>query len=31
VVQARALGDQGHVWSLQNFNELDHLRSARLL
>jgi probable phosphoglycerate mutase len=31
VVQARRLGDQGHVWSLQNFNELDHLRGAGLL
>ena len=30
VVQARALGEKGHVWSLQNFNELDHLRAAGL-
>lgn len=26
VLQARALGERGHVWSLVNFNELDHLR-----
>jgi len=31
VSQARPLGDAGHVWSLQNFNELDHLRAAGLL
>jgi probable phosphoglycerate mutase len=31
VAQARPLGGQGHVWSLQNFNELDHLRAAGLL
>ena len=31
VTQARRLGAQGHVWSLQNFNELDHLRAAGLL
>jgi len=31
VLQARALGGEGHVWSLQNFNELDHLRAAGLL
>jgi broad specificity phosphatase PhoE len=31
VVQARALGGNGHVWSLQNFNELDHLRAAGLI
>lgn len=31
VAQARPLGDQGCVWSLQNFNELDHLRGAGLL
>ena len=30
VLQARAVGTQGHVWSLQNFNEIDHLREARL-
>ena len=28
VLQARAVGPDGHVWSLQNFNEVDHLRSA---
>lgn len=26
VLQARALGERGHVWALVNFNELDHLR-----
>jgi probable phosphoglycerate mutase len=26
VLQARPLGPDGHVWSLVNFNELDHLR-----
>jgi probable phosphoglycerate mutase len=26
VLQARPLGERGHVWSLVNFNELDHLR-----
>ena len=26
VLQARPLGARGHVWSLVNFNELDHLR-----
>ncbi|UCE86784.1 MAG: histidine phosphatase family protein [Deltaproteobacteria bacterium] len=31
VVQARPLGEEGCVWSLQNFNELDHLRGAGLL
>lgn len=31
VSQARALGEAGHVWSLQNFNELDHLRAAGLV
>mgnify|MGYP003409244974 CR=1 FL=1 len=31
VLQARALGGEGNVWSLQNFNELDHLRAAGLL
>jgi len=30
VVQARPLGAQGHVWSLQNFNEVDHLRAKGL-
>jgi len=30
VVQARAIGPEGCVWSLQNFNELDHLRAAGL-
>jgi probable phosphoglycerate mutase len=28
VLQARAVGPDGYVWSLQNFNEVDHLRSA---
>jgi broad specificity phosphatase PhoE len=28
VVQSRAVGVAGFVWSLQNFNEIDHLRSA---
>jgi broad specificity phosphatase PhoE len=31
VVHARPLGEEGCVWSLQNFNELDHLRAAGLL
>ena len=31
VAQARPLGEQGCVWSLQNFNELDHMRAAGLL
>lgn len=31
VLQARPLGPRGHVWSLQNFNELDHLRGAGLV
>jgi broad specificity phosphatase PhoE len=31
ISHARPLGEQGHVWSLQNFNELDHLRAAGLL
>jgi len=26
ILQARPLGPDGHVWSLVNFNELDHLR-----
>jgi probable phosphoglycerate mutase len=30
VLQARSVGPDGEVWSLQNFNELDHLRSAGL-
>ncbi len=30
VVQARPLGPEGQVWSLQNFNELDHLRTEGL-
>jgi probable phosphoglycerate mutase len=30
VLQARPVGPDGHVWSLQNFNELDHLRAAGL-
>ncbi len=30
VVQARPMGTRGHVWALQNFNELDHLRAAGL-
>jgi probable phosphoglycerate mutase len=30
VLQARAVGPDGHVWSLQNFNEVDHLRAAGL-
>ena len=30
VVQARPLGPDGQVWSLQNFNELDHLRAEGL-
>lgn len=28
VLQARTIGPEGVVWSLQNFNELDHLRAA---
>jgi probable phosphoglycerate mutase len=28
VLQARTVGPDGYVWSLQNFNEVDHLRSA---
>jgi broad specificity phosphatase PhoE len=31
VTQARALGQAGHVWSLQNFNELDPQRAAGLI
>lgn len=30
VVQARPLGPQGHVWSLQDFGEVDHLVNAGL-
>ncbi|MEE8508340.1 MAG: histidine phosphatase family protein [Myxococcota bacterium] len=30
VVQARPIGPQGAVWSLQNFNEIDPLRAAGL-
>ena len=30
VVQSRPVGMTGFVWSLQNFNEIDHLRSAGL-
>jgi broad specificity phosphatase PhoE len=30
VAEARALGARGSVWSLQNFNEVDHLRAAGL-
>jgi probable phosphoglycerate mutase len=30
VLQARPLGPAGQVWSLQNFNEVDHLTSAGL-
>jgi broad specificity phosphatase PhoE len=30
VLQARPLGPEGRVWSLQNFNEVDHLASAGL-
>jgi broad specificity phosphatase PhoE len=30
VVQARAIGPSGSVWSLQNFNEVDHLVAAGL-
>ena len=30
VVQARRLGPSGRVWSLQNFNEVDHLSAAGL-
>ena len=31
VAQARPLGEQGCVWSLQNFNEVDHMREAGML
>ena len=30
VSQARPIGPGGHVWSLQNFNEVDHLVDAGL-
>ena len=30
VAQARPLGPNGCVWSLQNFNEVDHLAAAGL-
>jgi probable phosphoglycerate mutase len=30
VAEARPLGQRGSVWSLQNFNEVDHLRAAGL-
>jgi hypothetical protein len=30
VLQARPLGPAGQVWSLQNFNEVDHLAAAGL-
>src|SRR5262245_48544998 len=30
VAEARPLGERGMVWSLQNFNEVDHLRAAGL-
>jgi probable phosphoglycerate mutase len=30
VLQARPLGPDGYVWSLQNFNEVDHLSRAAL-
>jgi hypothetical protein len=30
VLQARSVGPDGQVWSLQNFNELDHLRAEGL-
>lgn len=30
VAQARQVGERGHVWSLQNFNEIDPLRAAGL-
>lgn len=30
VLEARPLGPEGRVWSLQNFNEVDHLASAGL-
>jgi len=30
VLQARPIGTRGCIWSLQNFNEVDHLRAAGL-
>ncbi len=30
IVQARAIGPRGHVWSLQNFNREEHLFAAGL-
>jgi len=30
VLQARRVGPDGFAWSLQNFNEIDHLRQERL-
>ena len=30
VLQARPVGPEGYVWSLQNFNEIDPLRAAGL-
>jgi probable phosphoglycerate mutase len=30
VLQARPIGPNGHAWSLQNFNEVDHLVAAGL-
>jgi broad specificity phosphatase PhoE len=30
VLQARPIGPSGHVWSLQSFNEVDHLAAAGL-
>jgi probable phosphoglycerate mutase len=30
VAEARPLGERGFVWSLQNFNEVDHLRAEGL-
>jgi broad specificity phosphatase PhoE len=30
VAEARPVGERGCVWSLQNFNEVDHLRAAGL-
>jgi broad specificity phosphatase PhoE len=30
VAEARPIGERGSVWSLQNFNEVDHLRAAGL-
>ncbi|HEY5657041.1 MAG TPA: histidine phosphatase family protein [Myxococcota bacterium] len=30
VLQARPIGPSGHAWSLQNFNEVDHLKAAGL-